>query len=63
VGSALPHTRTEDRVFGQERDLLMSRAEDALQQERTRAARTMSRLAEKVAAEVKDSARDLVVEA
>ncbi len=63
VGSALPHTPTEDRLFGQERDRLMARATDALRQERARAAGTVSRLAEGVAAEVKAGARDLVREA
>lgn len=63
VASALPHTQTEDRLFGQERDRLMSRAAEALSQERARAAGTVSRLADTVAAEVTDSARDLVLKA
>ena len=63
VASALPHTRTEDRLFGQERDRLLARAEDALRQERARAGETMSRLAESVATKVKNSARDLVQQA
>lgn len=63
VASALPHTQTEDRLFGQERDRLMSRATDALRQEGARATGTLSLLAETVAAEVKISARDLVLEA
>jgi ElaB/YqjD/DUF883 family membrane-anchored ribosome-binding protein len=62
VASALPTTQTEDRLFGQERDRLMSKAAEALRQERARAAGTVSRLADTVAAEVKISARDLVLE-
>lgn len=63
VASVLPHTRTEDRLFGQDRDRLLARAADALREERIRATATVSRLAETVAAEVKVSARDLVLEA
>lgn len=61
VASALPPTATEDRLFGQERDRLLARAEEGLRQESSRAAETISRLADTVAAEVKVSARDLVL--
>ena len=63
VAAALPSSRTEDRLFGEERDRLMARAQDALRQERARAAETVTQLADSVAAEVKDSARGLVLEA
>ncbi len=63
VAAALPRTETEDRLFGHERDRLMERAQEALRQERARAADAATRLADTVAAEVKGSARELVSEA
>lgn len=62
VASSLPPTHIENRVFGPERDRMVSRAQDALRRERARAAGTMSRLAENVAAEVRDSTRELVLD-
>lgn len=60
VGAALPRTETEDRLFGAERDRLMAMAHEALRHERRRVGHTVARLAETVAADVKDSAVDLV---
>jgi hypothetical protein len=62
VAAALPRTRTEDRLFGQERDRLLTRAQEALRQERAHLARTASRLAGTVASDVKASARELASE-
>jgi ElaB/YqjD/DUF883 family membrane-anchored ribosome-binding protein len=62
VGAALPRTEREDRLFGQQRDSLMAHAQEVLQQERARVAGSATRLAETVATEVKDSARQLVTE-
>jgi ElaB/YqjD/DUF883 family membrane-anchored ribosome-binding protein len=63
VGAVLPQTAIEDRIFGEERDRLLQRAREALQQERARAADTAVRVAGTVAAEVKSGARELVTEA
>lgn len=63
AAAVLPRTMTEDRLFGQERDRLLARAQEALRQERARVATTASRLAETVASDVKDSARELASEA
>lgn len=38
VASSLPRTRTEDRMFGEERDRLVARAQEALRPEGSRAA-------------------------
>lgn len=62
VGAALPRTAMEDRLFGQERDRLLARAQEALQHERARVASSATKLADTVASEVKDHARDLVAE-
>ena len=63
VAAALPRTKTEDRLFGQERDLLLARAHETLQQEKARATNVAVRLADDVTAQVKGSARQLVSEA
>lgn len=62
VAAVLPPTKTEDRLFGQERDHLLRKAQETLRQERARAADAAARLAGVVATEVKDSARQLVAE-
>lgn len=63
VAVALPRTASEDRVLGPERDRLLSRARDLLDQERARAADLAAQLADTVTAEVKVSARQLIGEA
>jgi hypothetical protein len=60
VAAALPRTPTEDRLFGHERDRLLARAHEALRQERMRVGQSAARLADSVATEVKETARDLV---
>lgn len=60
VGAALPHTTTEDRLFGQDRDRLMARARDMLRDERSRAASTASKLADTVTQELKNTAKQRV---
>ena len=62
VAAALPRTQTEDRLFGQERDRLMAGAQAALQQERARATDAAMRLADRVATDISESARQLVAE-
>ena len=62
VAAVLPRTATEDRIFGPERDQLLTRARQVLDQERTRAAAVAAHLADTVTAEVKVSARHLVGE-
>jgi Protein of unknown function (DUF3618) len=62
VASALPRTVIEDRLFGQERDRLMRLASDALRHERSRAADAAGRVADTVAAEVKDGVRQMVTD-
>ncbi len=62
VAAAFPGTATEDRLFGQERDRLLVKAQDALRQERRRVGKTAARLAATVATEVKDSALDLMAQ-
>lgn len=63
LAAALPPTATEDRLFGDERDYLLRRADSALREERARASDAAARLAETLATEVKSSARHLVSEA
>lgn len=63
VGSVLPGSAVEDRLFGQERDRLLSLADEMLQHERQRVARAAGDLADTVAEEVKGTARQLVTEA
>lgn len=60
VAAALPRTNTEDRMFGHDRDRLLAGAQDALRQERVRAADVAMRLADTIAATVQDSAQQLV---
>jgi ElaB/YqjD/DUF883 family membrane-anchored ribosome-binding protein len=62
VAAALPPTATEDRIFGEERDRLLQRAQEALRRERARAGQAAARVADTVAAEVKTGARQLVTE-
>lgn len=62
VGAALPHTETEDRLFGQDRDRLMARARDVLRDEKNRAASAASKLADTVTQELKDTAKQRVSE-
>jgi ElaB/YqjD/DUF883 family membrane-anchored ribosome-binding protein len=62
LAAALPHTPTEDRLFGADRDRLLNLAQDALKQERARAADAAARMASNLASDVKSGARDLVGE-
>lgn len=63
VASALPRTATEDRLFGHDRDRLLRLADNAFRDERARAAAVATQLANTVATDVKDRARQLVTEA